>query len=554
MVLAWILCWLCSLQALNKWHGALRAASLPRQLPYQVLAGSREQRPGKGRPWVRRRAEGAGPSAEGQPAEQPEQGRQPAAELDWRDFRARLVAEELRQNGSAAAEGTEVEGWAHATPLIEQGSLLLAEPGDHFALNQQYFHKAMIFIIEHTDDFTRGVILNRPTAFSAGNLGSVLRPGRLGDFPATDDNSWNVWCGGDCEGINGPSRNMYYSCLHILERLAPNSTEIIKGAYTIDFSVAQLLVDSKQAAKEDFLLLVGYCGWGRGQLQGELDRGETWTLAAADRRAPLGRLRDLQAELTRRREAAGLAQVTAADLGDGIEEWERLYAALGPKFQQRVRGVPLDGHTDEMLRRWIDRCLIPPWLKVVPVVEQAEAGNATDVQLPQGTLMRGSATAWLLGKPSEVDDMDPAKINRLPSEYFHKGVFLLLRDYEQGDQELTLLVLLNGPPMGRPGSGVCFGGPSNLNQRGLVYEIRGPPVYRITGLVVLPPGQLELLLELGALEVVRGVELSDILSTPREDRWEAAGGRIRTVRDAVEAQLGDVQLQLWYKHFMDVDL
>lgn len=46
--------------------------------------------------------------------------------------------------------------------------------------------------------------------------------------------------------------------------------------------------------KDDFLLLVGYCGWHSGQLQGELDRGDTWTMASVDPRSLLGQLRDEQ--------------------------------------------------------------------------------------------------------------------------------------------------------------------------------------------------------------------------------------------------------------------
>ncbi|CAE8599765.1 unnamed protein product, partial [Polarella glacialis] len=84
---------------------------------------------------------------------------------DWREFRAKLVrSESVSEGREVESEGRqepqEERGWAHATPVIETGSLLLSAPGDHFAINQQYFHKTMIFIVEHTADFTKGVILN----------------------------------------------------------------------------------------------------------------------------------------------------------------------------------------------------------------------------------------------------------------------------------------------------------------------------------------------------------------------------------------------------------
>ena len=52
--------------------------------------------------------------------------------------------------------------WVHVSPIIERGSILLSTPGDHFWASQQYFHKAIILIVEHDPGFTTGVILNRP--------------------------------------------------------------------------------------------------------------------------------------------------------------------------------------------------------------------------------------------------------------------------------------------------------------------------------------------------------------------------------------------------------
>lgn len=538
-------------------------------------------------------------------------------DANWRDFRARLVEQELKEKqgeGAGQKEGEEVagepqegageRGWAYATPLIEMGSLLLSAPGDHFAINQQYFHKTVIFIVEHTDQFTRGVILNRPTAFTTGDLRDFALSPEL-ELPQEFLNGtdrWNVWCGGDCQGLNSRKDPMdlltggtVYYCLHALERLSALSTEmIIKGVFMIELTTAQRLVAQGEADKEDFLLLVGYCGWGPGQLQGELDRGDTWTMAAADQRVLLGRLREAQAALTVRLEAAsgGGRGMDAGDVGDGLADWEQLYRALGPEFSRRLDGkasagedgeeggaagagedeeasvddASLDEHTDEMLRRWINRCLIPPRLQAKPefpsspaALSAASSGTGSSVQLSAGTIIRGSATAWLLGKPAESPSVDASFSRQPPGQYLHKAVLLLLRDYATSDPEPSLLVLVNGPKVGwvqneSDAFNVYFGGPHGFGSNSGVFEMKGPTPYRFQGMVSLAPGLLEELVEMGALEVATDMELDSVLAAPLESRWEVAGGRLETLEEASTARLGDLQRRKWYKRFLDLDL
>jgi len=93
---------------------------------------------------------------------------------DWRSFRARLIARSeadqlLERKGEAI--GTEEDGatkpqgdgkgWLHTTPLIEKGSVLLSVPGASF-IHCPHFHKAVVLIIEHHEEFgSMGFILNR---------------------------------------------------------------------------------------------------------------------------------------------------------------------------------------------------------------------------------------------------------------------------------------------------------------------------------------------------------------------------------------------------------
>ena len=205
---------------------------------------------------------------------------------DWQEFRARLVQQEQEDKGGISQK--KAEKWAYEMPVIEQGSILLSAPNDHFAINQQYFHKNVIFLVTHTDAFTKGVIINRPTAFSTADVETTFKT--LRNFSHEGANDWNVWCGGDCQGINERSGRIppEYSVLHGLKSLAGQSKKVTEGVYLIDLRTAKELVAAGGADRDDFLLLVGYCGWGPGQLQAELDRSNAWTMASIDPRTLLG--------------------------------------------------------------------------------------------------------------------------------------------------------------------------------------------------------------------------------------------------------------------------
>ncbi|CAJ1345371.1 unnamed protein product [Effrenium voratum] len=466
-------------------------------------------------------------------------------EGDWREFRARLVQQELSREAEVDAISLKkAEQWAYESPIIEQGSILLSAPSDHFCMNQQYFHKNVIFLVRHSDEFTMGVILNRPTALSTNDIESEAA---LGFSQEMDD--WNVWCGGDCQGINdrGSRVPLEYSVLHGMEQLAESSQTITQGVYAIELDKAKELVAAGEVDKDDFLLLVGYCGWHSGQLQGELDRGDTWTMASVDPRSLLGQLRDEQAALRKRLSAAEHGDVfTSNDVGDGLDMWERLYRALGPKYEQRLTDFEATGeneHADEMLRTWINRCLIPQQYNVEKEVPEGEESSL----IPNGAVLRGSARHWLLGKPTEAKIFHPQDF--LPAQYFHKAVVLVIKNELSG----VLLALLNGPVV-HTKSQITWGGPQGA---GVTYEVQDEENNLkgfFQGFTVLHGmGTLERLVELGALELTEA-SLQELLSVEPEERWRAAGGHLRTLRETELAQLGDKQRRKWFKRFLDLDL
>ena len=94
--------------------------------------------------------------------------------------------------------------WAYDSgKIIEQGAVILGgvEQDYGFGLRQQYFHKAVILVLDHDEaTFTKGIILNRPS-----------------DRVLVDDDGykWRVWFGGDVQGLDTIVPDII--CLHSIE-------------------------------------------------------------------------------------------------------------------------------------------------------------------------------------------------------------------------------------------------------------------------------------------------------------------------------------------------
>jgi len=473
---------------------------------------------------------------------------------DWREFRAKLVmAEKAKETSDAGLDwdaaldaGDEAPSeWVYPSPIIEQGSILLTVPGDHFWGGQHYFHKVVILIVSHDERFTRGVILNRPTAFNTSQV--------VNSVPVNDP--WNVWCGGDCEGVRDMSHTTpAFSCLHMKPELANVSREIISGLYETNLETATALNAVSKLGKDEFLLLAGYCGWGAGQLQRELDRGETWAMVAASREVVIGNLQEKQASLTTRLAERGNVRPTVDVVGDGIDSWKALYSLVGPSQSKEVEegdGQESAEHVDNMLRLWIDRHLLP---RETPVYE-------SDKPFPRGspvTILRASPTAWVLGDPPYLS---PRAQREIRDRYYgpvfmHKAVLCLLPQ-EQNDTEV--LILLNGPILtsieGVPGD-VTFGGPLQIAEKSVLQmNLAGvESALLVSGVIVLSDETLQECVRSGALSVVEDVAL-DKLSEPSSstEKWLLAGGKLDTVEDAKVALLGDEQRRMWFKRMLNID-
>ena len=74
-----------------------------------------------------------------------------------------LLLPGLLQNPVLAREDT----WAHATGAPEVGGLLLATPDTPRILGDEYW-QAVVFLVQHGEQGSLGLLLNRPTGLNMG--------------------------------------------------------------------------------------------------------------------------------------------------------------------------------------------------------------------------------------------------------------------------------------------------------------------------------------------------------------------------------------------------
>lgn len=141
----------------------------------------------------------------------------------------------------------------------EKGKLLLAEP---FMLDPN-FKRSVVLLCEHNEQGTMGFIINKKTELSLNDV--VL------DFP---DFEAPVYFGGPVQP----------NTLQFLHRGNPieNSIEIVEGIYWGgSFEELKTLMTVGAVKADDFLFLVGYCGWDENQLNFEMAE-KSWVIADAD--------------------------------------------------------------------------------------------------------------------------------------------------------------------------------------------------------------------------------------------------------------------------------
>jgi putative transcriptional regulator len=155
-------------------------------------------------------------------------------------------------------------------PLMEQQgkssslapALLLSMP----QLDDPNFSRTVVLLCEHTQNGAFGLVLNRPTGRRAADLIEM-------DPPVARDNGLEIWFGGPVE----PQRGW------ILTADQPPESGwvgICDGLYlSTSSNLLRTLLEGPGSSR--CRLLVGYAGWGPGQLDAELSHS-SWLVTPVD--------------------------------------------------------------------------------------------------------------------------------------------------------------------------------------------------------------------------------------------------------------------------------
>ncbi len=147
------------------------------------------------------------------------------------------------------------------------GKILIASP---FAMEGNVFHKSLIYIIKHANEGSVGLIFNRPVRSALANS--------LFNKPDTDFNfdnlELNIHIGGPVEVERGFFLHSSEYDKNLL--FNPNQGELAVS------SNVQILQDiAAGIGPKNSIFIVGYTGWGSGQLDFELENN-LWIIADPD--------------------------------------------------------------------------------------------------------------------------------------------------------------------------------------------------------------------------------------------------------------------------------
>ncbi|MBY0447187.1 MAG: YqgE/AlgH family protein [Hyphomonadaceae bacterium] len=147
------------------------------------------------------------------------------------------------------------------------GKLLIAMPG----IGDPRFERAVVLVCLHTEHQAMGLIVNKPRP--EVTLHQVLE--HLGIDPAGQVGDRRVLDG-------GPVRPEQGYVLHSDDFDFPDATQVIAPGIRMSMTRDVLESLADQAAPKDFVLALGYAGWGEGQLEKEL-LGNAWLVSDCER-------------------------------------------------------------------------------------------------------------------------------------------------------------------------------------------------------------------------------------------------------------------------------
>ncbi|MBX3155793.1 MAG: YqgE/AlgH family protein [Deltaproteobacteria bacterium] len=143
--------------------------------------------------------------------------------------------------------------------------LLLAMP----QLSDPNFSRSVVLMIEHSKNGSFGLVINHPSPIKASELLDSLEMSWRGEDSAV------VWAGGPVS----PSTGWVLHEPVVVAEPGPG-TIAITSRISLSTSPERLRAIANQPPR-NIRLLLGYSGWGPGQLEAEMSRG-AWLHASAD--------------------------------------------------------------------------------------------------------------------------------------------------------------------------------------------------------------------------------------------------------------------------------
>lgn len=172
---------------------------------------------------------------------------------------------------------------APAAHRVRAGTLLLANTD----LLEPTFRRSVIYVVEHNDGGTLGVVLNRPSETAVYNV--LPQWAKLATKPKT-------------MFVGGPVKRDSALCLGLLR--VGTDPQGISGLRHVAGRMVMVDLDADAEALEPVLegvrIFAGYSGWTIGQLEGEIERDDWIVLSALPSDVLVEQRVDLWARILRR--------------------------------------------------------------------------------------------------------------------------------------------------------------------------------------------------------------------------------------------------------------
>jgi putative AlgH/UPF0301 family transcriptional regulator len=143
-------------------------------------------------------------------------------------------------------------------PVLQQGVVLVSKPGEH----NHFLYQQAVFLYEYTQRGSRGVILERPTAFTMGEMS----PG-IGVFEAN-----TLFMGGEDGDDMAIMMHSY--------NMTGNVKYVGAGVFVGGMKQAREMVEARQAAPKEFKFFFNGIEWAPGVLEREIEL-DRWDVVEA---------------------------------------------------------------------------------------------------------------------------------------------------------------------------------------------------------------------------------------------------------------------------------